>query len=367
MLPLYSGLIANLIPPQDNWGIGLTDRGRPSSRIGATMRESVEPVETYDLPDLEPLPATEQPEAYRLLPPYRDRFDDLLEWLELAYQAAFVIGWYCLSGLWFALKILLVLIVTVTVAAVALTLPLRWHSPGETEFMRANPTQPVVQQWVDLKHMSRYPLATVIVLEDVDFGDRALAFDVPAFIDTAKRHMNGEEVDGGSTIPQQLVKNIYLSENKSAWRKAPEALLAMTFNAFVPEARQMELYFNYAQFGPNLYGLCAASWYYFNTPPWSLSEFQSAQLVSVLTFPSEARRAKEGGIYVLGPKSSAVFNYKVYEKAPNDLAWVGGYEPLMERIGIEDTASDHSGERDEDSCSSMPAIVRDLLVSDGFG
>lgn len=242
--------IAKLILAQQNW------QYRPPAlwlvpRIGVPMREPFELVETYDLPT-----PTQQPAD---APTPVDR-------LYVVLDALWFIGWYSLRGAVFALKILLALIVTVTVATVAVTLPLRWWETGESQFMRDNPTQPVVQQWVDLKHMSRYPLATVIVLEDVDFGNRALAFDPGFFLETAKKHMSGEDVDGGSTIPQQLVKNIYLSEDRSAWRKGPEALLAMTFNAFVPEARQLELYFNYAQFGPNLYGLCAASWYYFNTP-----------------------------------------------------------------------------------------------------
>ncbi|NIL77128.1 biosynthetic peptidoglycan transglycosylase [Rhodococcus sp. B10] len=237
------------------------------------------------------------------------------------------------------------------------------YEPGETAFMHAN--EPYVHQWVDLDHISRYPIAAALVLEDVDMGNRVNAFDVGRFVGTAQSYLGGQsDIDGGSTIPQQLVKNLYFSPDRSAWRKAGEAFIALPFAWTVSDSRMLEMYLNYAQFGPKLYGICAAAWYYFDTPPWSLTQLQGSQLMAVVRLPSEARRVEGGGIYVLGENSDADFRDRVYNRVPRDLAFLGGYKPLMESVGIDDDASDHE-HIGENSCSAMPADVEELLVAEG--
>lgn len=64
--------------------------------------------------------------------------------------------------------------------------------------------------------------------------------------------------------------------------KAIEAAWATEFALIIPDARLLTLYVNYAQFGVGLYGICAASWYYFDQPPTLLDDNQSAQLVELL-------------------------------------------------------------------------------------
>lgn len=237
-------------------------------------------------------------------------------------------------------------------------------APSSTAFMQANPG-PVVYQWVDLDHISRYPIAAVVVLEDVDMGNRVNAFDVGRFIGTAQSYLGGQSgIEGGSTIPQQLVKNLYFSDARSAWRKAGEAAVSLPFAWMVSDSRILELYMNYAQFGPHLYGICTAAWYYFDSPPWSLTQFQGSQLAAILRLPSEARRADGGGVYVLGPNSDADFKDRVYHRVPRDLKAVGGYQELMKSVGIDDDASEHE-HTGGNTCSAMPAEVRQLLESEG--
>ncbi|MCS4257988.1 membrane peptidoglycan carboxypeptidase [Rhodococcus erythropolis] len=62
--------------------------------------------------------------------------------------------------------------------------------------------------------------------------------------------------------------------------------MATEFSYSMSDQRILELYLNYAQFGPGLYGVCAASWYYFNTPPWFMSEYNANQLSGVLPRPA---------------------------------------------------------------------------------
>lgn len=231
-------------------------------------------------------------------------------------------------------------------------------TPSETAFMRDN--EPYIHEWVDLDHISRYPIAAVLVLEDVDMGNRVNAFDVARFIGKAQSYLGGQsDIEGGSTIPQQLVKNLYFSPDRSAWRKAGEAIVSLPFAWTVSDSRMLEMYMNYAQFGPKLYGICAASWYYFDSPPWSLTQLQGSQLAAIVRLPSEARRADGGGVYVLGPNSDADFRDRVYNRVPRDLGYLGGYEPLMRSVGIDDDASDH--DHSDSSCAVSPVGVRNLL------
>ncbi|MBM4644778.1 hypothetical protein GS464_20170 [Rhodococcus hoagii] len=85
------------------------------------------------------------------------------------------------------------------------------------------------------------------------------------------------------------------AETRSAWRKGVEAGLSMSMALSLSDRRVIELYMNYVQLGPKLYGVCAASWYYFDSPPWLMTEYQAAQLMAVLPLPSLARRADGGG------------------------------------------------------------------------
>ncbi|MBM4646566.1 glycosyl transferase [Rhodococcus hoagii] len=254
----------------------------------------------------------------------------------------------------------LVLATLLTVVSFAMALALRAYTPDDTAFMRANPG--AIHEWVDLDHISRYPIAAAVVYEDVEFGRRTGAFDVGKFVGTAQSYMGGQhDIVGGSTIHQQLAKNLWLSETRSAWRKGVEAGLSMSMALSLSDRRVIELYMNYVQLGPKLYGVCAASWYYFDSPPWLMTEYQAAQLMAVLPLPSLARRADGGGMYVAGDADLQDWFYrKVYRVAPHGIAAMGGYRKIMDQIGIPDDASDHE-HTGAHSCSTMPDQVRTIL------
>ncbi|MBM4644779.1 glycosyl transferase [Rhodococcus hoagii] len=213
----------------------------------------------------------------------------------LVFRAFVYVAWQFL--LRWAKRLLLVglvLATLLTVVSFAMALALRAYTPDDTAFMRANPG--AIHEWVDLDHISRYPIAAAVVYEDVEFGRRTGAFDVGKFVGTAQSYMGGQhDIVGGSTIHQQLAKNLWLSETRSAWRKGVEAGLSMSMALSLSDRRVIELYMNYVQLGPKLYGVCAASWYYFDSPPWLMTEYQAAQLMAVLPLPSLARRADGAG------------------------------------------------------------------------
>ena len=101
-------------------------------------------------------------------------------------------------------------------------LSLRWVDPPTTAFMSANPDG-AIQQSVPVEHVSRNFLAAVIAHEDAALPYRAGAFEWDELWGRAQAICAGEEDPSGSTIPQQVAKNLFLNQEMSAWRKAVEA------------------------------------------------------------------------------------------------------------------------------------------------
>ncbi len=240
-----------------------------------------------------------------------------------------------------------------------------WITPPRTMYMLLE-GEPVVYQFVSLDHISRYMVAATIAHEDQELGTRPGGFDLEQFKARAEAYMAGEEDPSGSTIPQQLVKNIYLWPDESAFRKGIEAGFATQFAYTLTDQRVLELYLNYAQFGPRLFGICAASWYYFNTPPWSMTPEQAALLMGAVPFPSLIQRAPEGGAFVdkaTHPKTWDNLNGAANVWVPRQLEGMGGWEAAVATVGITDKASDHESERgNADACSTMPVSVSGMVA-----
>ncbi|MDQ0276547.1 monofunctional biosynthetic peptidoglycan transglycosylase [Arthrobacter silviterrae] len=240
-----------------------------------------------------------------------------------------------------------------------------WATPSRTAFMLENQGV-VVYQFVSLDHISRYMIAATIAHEDEQLGTRTGAFSIAEFKNRALAYLEGKPDTSGSTIPQQLVKNIFLWPGHDAPRKGVEAVLATEFSLTLSAKRVMELYLNYAQFGPHLYGVCAATWYYFNEPPSHMTPYQAAQLMGVLPMPDAVQRAEGGGIFLGKDQKSPVWQYvngaaNVY--VPRQIAGLGGWQSAVARIGIFDTASDHAATANQpDGCSTMPQSVLDMIL-----
>ncbi|WP_324273532.1 transglycosylase domain-containing protein [Blastococcus brunescens] len=179
---------------------------------------------------------------------------------------------------------MLTVVAALVIAQALLVLSLRWVDPPTTAFMAANP-EGSIQESVPVEHVSRTFLAAVIAHEDAALPYRAGAFEWSALWSRAYAHISGEEDPSGSTIPQQVAKNMFLNQELSAWRKGLEAGLSMEMAWLIDDRRMLELYVNYAQFGPTIYGVCSASWYYFDSPPGELSQAQAVQLVGLLPSP----------------------------------------------------------------------------------
>jgi monofunctional biosynthetic peptidoglycan transglycosylase len=103
-----------------------------------------------------------------------------------------------------------------------------------------------------------------------------------------RRHKLGR---GGSTITQQLVKNLFLSTNRSLIRKALEFTLVPIVELLLTKDRILELYLNVIEWGPGVYGAQAAAEYYYHSPASSLSREESARLAAIIPAPVKRKPA----------------------------------------------------------------------------
>lgn len=276
------------------------------------------------------------------------------------------------------LRLLLGLLLAAVALVAVITVALTAVSPP-TSSMIAVQDGPVIRHDVSIDHISRYMLTAIIMAEDQDFPIRDSGLDWNKQLGLAQEAVKNKKLpdEGGSTIPQQLAKNFYLytegpNRVTKVLRKIIEAPIAELTARVVSKKRIMELYANFAQFGPTIFGVCAATWYYFNSPPWNLTPYQASQLAAVLPLPSLAVRVDEpdGGIYLNVDVNSKNFA-RFHEKIANRSWWspdsANSYTTTMELIGITDEAGDHAAERtNPDSCSAMPQDVAELLTRNGY-
>jgi monofunctional biosynthetic peptidoglycan transglycosylase len=134
-------------------------------------------------------------------------------------------------------------------------------------------TVPAVLQW------------GVIVAEDDTFYQHN-GFNFVAIRDALWEDIKElEPVRGGSTITQQLAKNLYLSREKSLSRKLKEAAITYKLERHLSKKRILELYLNVIELGPGVYGVRAASWYYFHKSPADLTFYDAILLAAIIPSP----------------------------------------------------------------------------------
>lgn len=162
------------------------------------------------------------------------------------------------------------------------------HDPGQTSFQALREGEGVATKaytFVPLEEISPNLRRAVITGEDQRFWEHN-GFDVDAIRKAAIKNLtSGEVVRGGSTITQQLAKNLYLGEEKSLLRKAKEAYFTLLLESFLDKERILTLYLNVIEWGEGIYGAEAASQYYFHHPAKSLSKEEAAHLAAMIPNP----------------------------------------------------------------------------------
>lgn len=189
-------------------------------------------------------------------------------------------------------------ILAVFVAALWLSVPnanpLRTEIPADTAFMRLrqNDAQAAKRRnfkirktWVPLRSISTSLQRAVIVSEDAAFYSHSgVDFDeMRASLE--KNIRKGRFVRGGSTLTQQLAKNLYLSPSRNPIRKIREVLIARELEQKLTKARILELYLNLIEWGDGVFGAEAAARHYFSTSASNLTPEQAALLAAIIPNP----------------------------------------------------------------------------------
>lgn len=150
------------------------------------------------------------------------------------------------------------------------------------------------QQWVPLKRIAPALRQAVVTSED-DLFWKHDGFNFSQMYDALKRNWDkGRMAAGGSTISQQLAKNLWFTPERSILRKLKEAIMTWRLELALDKERILELYLNVAEWGNGVYGAEAAARHYFGKSAASLSRGEAARLAVML--PSPLRRTPSSAI-----------------------------------------------------------------------
>lgn len=142
-------------------------------------------------------------------------------------------------------------------------------------------------KWTKLSDVNRDYLYTLVMAEDSNFFKHS-GINYDALVDAmAKNYKSDSYTYGASTISQQVAKNLFLSNNKSLFRKLQEFFITKRLEKKFSKNEILEIYFNLAEFGPDIYGVRAASYRIFKKSPKSINAAEGA-LISLL-LPSPRR------------------------------------------------------------------------------
>ena len=184
----------------------------------------------------------------------------------------------------------LVFALALVLASTLLTLPLRWLDPVTSAFMLQDDSGrvPVMFEWRDWDAIGEACALAVVAAEDQRFADH-FGIDLESISDALDSASSGSRLRGASTITQQTAKNLYLWPGRSFIRKGLEAWLALNLELYLPKRRILEIYMNVIELGPGVYGIPAASAFYFGKSPGELSDRETALLAAVLPNPHRLR------------------------------------------------------------------------------
>ena len=143
-------------------------------------------------------------------------------------------------------------------------------------------------EFVPLSQISLNLQHAVIAAEDARFYQHH-GFDWHAMEIAAEDDMEGGRLRGGSTLTQQLVKNLFFGTGRSILRKGAEFTLVPVAELVLGKQRILELYLNVVEWGPGVYGAEAACRYYYKSSARNISRQESAQLAAILPLPLKRR------------------------------------------------------------------------------
>jgi monofunctional glycosyltransferase len=192
--------------------------------------------------------------------------------------------------------VLLAMVLLFIVAQIGFAALVWWYgsrAPGSTAFMSyrmselhdKKPDAEIRYTWVPNEKISRNLKRALIASEDATFVDHE-GFDWDGIqLAIEKNRARGKTVAGGSTITQQLAKNLFLSPEKSYLRKGQEAIITLMLEHMLDKERILELYLNVIEWGNGIFGAEAAARRYYGISAAQLSAEQAAKLAAMAPNP----------------------------------------------------------------------------------
>ena len=168
-----------------------------------------------------------------------------------------------------------------------------WANPGNTRFMEIrlselqikDPKAELTKQWVGYGKISNHLKRALVVAEDGQFVHHE-GFDWEGIQKAIEKNQRkGRFVAGGSTISQQLAKNLFLTPSRTPWRKAQEAIVTLMIEAVWSKQRIFEVYLNVIEWGNGVFGAEAAARHYYGISAAQLSADQAARLAGMVPSP----------------------------------------------------------------------------------
>jgi monofunctional biosynthetic peptidoglycan transglycosylase len=191
----------------------------------------------------------------------------------------------------------------------------RWINPAETAFMarerarieKIRPGARLKQVWVGYEAISPHLKRAVVAAEDARFIEHeCVDWDaIQKALDDNRRR--GRPARGGSTISQQLAKNLFLSPERSYLRKGQELVITFMIEALWDKRRILEVYLNVAEWGDGVFGAEAAARHYYGTSAARLGPEQSARLAVMLPRPKFYDRNR--GSEYLARRATMILRY----------------------------------------------------------
>jgi monofunctional biosynthetic peptidoglycan transglycosylase len=192
---------------------------------------------------------------------------------------------------WFLIGLVLLWSLAVLILAAA-----RWIDPPTTAVHMERRLQAWVHrtpyheryEFVPLSEISPDFQHAVIAAEDARFYEHH-GFDWDAMEIAAEEDLQGGRIRGGSTLTQQLVKNLFFGTGRSILRKGAEFTLVPVAEWVLGKRRILELYLNVVEWGPGVYGAESACRYYYRTSARRIDRQAAAQLAAILPLPLQRR------------------------------------------------------------------------------
>jgi monofunctional biosynthetic peptidoglycan transglycosylase len=240
---------------------------------------------------------------------------------------------------------------------------LKKDRPGKTAFMEYRETvwkkkginKNISNIWIPLSRVSPYVMKAVIIAEDDKFWSHE-GFDFEAMQKALEKDIKKKKFKaGGSTISQQLAKNLYLSPSKNPIRKIKEAILTWRMERNLSKRRIMELYLNVAEWGDGIFGIEAAARRHYGKNAAALGPREAAVLASIL--PNPIRYKPHGSSKYVANRSERIYQIMVRR---------GIVIPEYEEVIAEPEESDQEavGQTDANNPEAAQQTDGDILVTD---